>query len=155
MQSQGSMPAELSAKLPPLDLAQKGVPTMDELRRLGIGYKRLQYLLDNWEKETTVCIRGCKGKYESCGCVRDPIVVQGYMGYKSTTDPLFKADVIIRRAEPIVADADFERCAIASLSLHSTCPSGWLRSQLLHAAAPRPGTRCSPTSGPRRPTWAT
>ena len=69
----------------------KGEPGPDELKRLAIGYQRLQYLLANWEKETTVCIRGCKGKYENCGCTRDPLIVQSYMGYKSMNDPLFKA----------------------------------------------------------------
>ena len=68
----------------------KGEPGPAELQRLVLGYKRLKYLLANWEKETTVCIRGCKGKYEQCGCTRDPIVVQAYMGFKSMNDPLFK-----------------------------------------------------------------
>ena len=68
----------------------KGEPGPAELQRLVLGYKRLQYLLANWEKETTVCIRGCKGKYEQCGCTRDPIIVQSYMGFKSMNDPLFK-----------------------------------------------------------------
>ena len=80
---------------PPIgDLGSKScskcVPTRDELRRLSLGYSRLRYLLDHWEEETTVCIRGCKGKYENCGCTRDPIIVQSYMGYKSMNDPLFK-----------------------------------------------------------------
>ena len=67
-------------------------PTEDELQRLALGYKRLKYLLDNWEAETTVCIRGCTGKPENCGCIRDPLVVQSYMGFKSMKDPLFKID---------------------------------------------------------------
>ena len=32
-----------------------GAPTKEELERIKIGYERMNYLLDNWEKETTVC----------------------------------------------------------------------------------------------------
>eukprot|EP00965_Chrysotila_dentata_P192884 6175426-Pleurochrysis_carterae.AAC.4 len=45
---------------------------------------------------------------------RDPLVVQSYMGYKSMNDPLFKADQIMIRAQPLVKDADeFEKYAAA------------------------------------------
>lgn len=89
--SRGGGPPAI-ASLPKLT---KGEPSDEELKRLVLGYKRLQYLLANWEAETTICIRGCKGKYENCGCTRDPVVVQGYMGYKSMNDPLFKVNRII------------------------------------------------------------
>ena len=79
------------------------------MKRLVYGYQRLQYLLKNWEAETTVCIRGCKGAYESCGCVRDPVIVQSYMGYKSMDDPLFKAGDLMLRASTLVSDADFDK----------------------------------------------
>lgn len=82
-------------KLAPLT---KGEPGEAELQRLAVGYQRLQYLLQNWEKETTVCIKGCTGKsYEGCGCTRDPIIVQAYMGYKSMEDPLFRVSPHARR----------------------------------------------------------
>ena len=88
----------------------KGEPSPAELQRLAVGYQRLQYLLANWEAETTVCIRGCKGKYENCGCQRDPVVVQQYMGYKSMEDPLFKAgDLMLRASSLVKTDADFEK----------------------------------------------
>merc|ERR1719201_3320233 len=88
----------------------KGEPGPDELKRLAIGYQRLHYLLTNWEKETTVCIRGFKGKYENCGCTRDPLIVQSYMGYKSMNDPLFKAgDLMMRASTMVQSDKDFER----------------------------------------------
>ena len=53
-QTQGGGPPKIGelAKL------TKGEPSPDELKRLAYGYKRLQYLLANWEKETTVCIPG-------------------------------------------------------------------------------------------------
>ena len=84
----------------------KGEPGPAELQRLVLGYKRLQYLLANWEKETTVCIKGCTGKsYEGCGCTRDPIIVQAYMGYKSMEDPLFRAGDLMLRAAPLLYEA--------------------------------------------------
>ena len=106
VESQGVGPPKMGelAKL------TKGEPGPEELKRLALGYQRLQYLLGNWEKETTVCIRGCKGKYENCGCTRDPVIVQSYMGYKSMHDPLFKAGDLMMRASPLVkSDADFDR----------------------------------------------
>jgi len=97
-------------KLPKLAKLTKGEPGTEELQRLAFGYQRLQYLLDNWEKETTVCIKGCKGKYESCGCVRDPVIVQAYMGYKSMEDPLYRAgDLMLRASSLVQTDAEFER----------------------------------------------
>lgn len=88
----------------------KGEPSPAEINRLAVGYQRLQYLLKNWDAETTVCIKGCKGAYESCGCIRDPLVVQSYMGYKSMSDPLFKAgDLMLRASTLIKSDAEFER----------------------------------------------
>ena len=97
-------------KLDNVPALTKGEPKPEELRRLVLGYQRLQYLLTNWEKETTVCIKGCVGKYENCGCVRDPLVVQAYMGYKSMNDPLFRAgDLMLRASTLVTSDADFER----------------------------------------------
>mmetsp|Transcript_8514 Transcript_8514/g.18554 ORF Transcript_8514/g.18554 Transcript_8514/m.18554 type:complete len:197 (+) Transcript_8514:43-633(+) len=98
----------------PLSACAASVPSQAELSKLAKGYARLQYLLANWEQETTVCIKGCVGKPENCGCIRDPLVVQSYMGYKSMNDPLFKADQIMIRAQPLVKDADeFEKYAAA------------------------------------------
>jgi hypothetical protein len=99
-------------KLAPLT---KGEPGPAELQRLAIGYRRLQYLLQNWEKETTVCIKGCTGKsYEGCGCTRDPVIVQAYMGYKSMEDPLFRAgDLMLRAATLVKSDDDFEKYTLA------------------------------------------
>jgi len=72
------------------------------------GYKRLQYLLDNWEKETTVC--GMGGDKLERSCDRTPMKVMEYMGYKSTTDPLYKADKTLRRLyenAPAKRDSEF------------------------------------------------
>ena len=106
-QTLGTGPPKISS---PLSQLSKGVPSKDELKRLAVGYSRLQYLLKNWEKETTVCIKGCTGKYENCGCIRDPQIVQVYMGYKSMNDPLFKAgDLMMRAAELVPDDANFDK----------------------------------------------
>ena len=59
------------------------------------GYQRLQYLLENWEKETTVC--GMGGDKLERSCDRTPMKVMEYMGYRSTTDPLYKAEKTLRR----------------------------------------------------------
>ena len=120
-QTQGGGPPKIGelAKL------TKGEPGKEELQRLVYGYKRLQYLLANWETETTVCIRGCKGKYEQCGCLRDPVVVQAYMGYKSMNDPLFKAgDLMLRASSLIGSDADFERYTAAMEKWNNKADSG-------------------------------
>jgi len=65
------------------------------------GYKRLNYLLDNWEKETTFCgtdIDPFTGKKK---CERTPLKVMDYMGYRSTNDPLFKADKTLKRLDSL------------------------------------------------------
>ena len=72
------------------------------------GYERLQYLLDNWEKETTVCKVG----QETFGykCDRSPLIVMDYLGFKSTDHPLFKADKTMMRLyslAPASKDAEF------------------------------------------------
>ena len=65
-------------------------------------------------RETTVCIKGCKGPYEACGCLRDPIIVQSYMGYKSMEDPLFRAgDLMLRASSLVKSDEEFEKYTIA------------------------------------------
>ncbi len=101
-----SAAAALALAPPSAALAKETTPTADELLRLAKGEARIQYLLDNWEELTTVCIKGCVGKPEQCGCVRDPTVVQGYLGFKSMNDPLFRADQLMIRAEPLVKSED-------------------------------------------------
>ena len=111
-------------KLPPLAPLTKGDPSPAEIKRLEYGYQRLQYLIANWEKETTICIKGCKGAYESCGCVRDPVIVQSYMGYKSMEDPLFKAGDLMLRASVQVPDKDFDKYNEAMEKWNNKADSG-------------------------------
>eukprot|EP00545_Synedropsis_sp_CCMP1620_P008233 CAMPEP_0119003838 /NCGR_PEP_ID=MMETSP1176-20130426/794_1 /TAXON_ID=265551 /ORGANISM="Synedropsis recta cf, Strain CCMP1620" /LENGTH=207 /DNA_ID=CAMNT_0006955475 /DNA_START=52 /DNA_END=675 /DNA_ORIENTATION=- len=70
------------------------------------GYNRLNFLLDNWEEETTVCKTGVDNPY--LGCDRTPVKVMDYLGYKSTDDPLFRADRTLRRLGEAV-ESDQER----------------------------------------------
>lgn len=67
------------------------------------GYKRLQYLLDNWEKETTVCKIGQETTFGD-KCERTPLKVMDYMGFKNINDPLFKADTAMMRLKGLVPE---------------------------------------------------
>lgn len=69
------------------------------------GYKRLSYLLDNWEKETTVCGRS-DNPYIGL-CERTPEKVMEYLGYKSMNDPLFRADKTLSRLQTLVDDDNY------------------------------------------------
>jgi hypothetical protein len=60
------------------------------------GYQRLTYLLDNWDKETTICGRN-DNPYNPCE--RSPIKVMEYLGYKDTNDPLFKVEKTLMRLQ--------------------------------------------------------
>ena len=60
------------------------------------GYNRLQYLLANWEKETTVCKTGQETTWGD-KCERTPLKVMEYLGFRSTTDPLYQADKTLMR----------------------------------------------------------
>lgn len=76
-------------------------------RNLLSGYQRLSYLLDHWESETTVCKTGQETTFGDT-CTRTPLKVQEYLGYKSTTDPLFKADSTMLRLKSLVSPQDEE-----------------------------------------------
>ncbi len=65
------------------------------------GYIRLQYLLDNWVEKTTVCKTGQETTFGD-KCERTPFVVMEYLGFKSTSDPLFKADAAMLRLKDLV-----------------------------------------------------
>jgi hypothetical protein len=97
------------------------VPSPEEIQKLQKGHSRLSYLLLNWDKLTTFC--GNKSTAETSKvpkqviptedgmgggntCERTPLVIQEYMGYKSTNDPLYKADKFMLRAVPLANDQD-------------------------------------------------
>jgi len=97
------------------------VPSPEELARLQNGYARVQYLLKNWDDVTSVCGKAIMSdterkqviRTEGGGggegiCEKTPLRVQEFMGYKSTTDPLYKADKLMVRAAPLVDPDNFE-----------------------------------------------
>jgi len=90
------------------------LPTNTELARLPEGLARIDMLLDNWDKITTVC-KGMPDELEmkqvmtttgTQKCSKSPLRVQQYIGAASTLDPLFKADKIMIRAQPLVDARD-------------------------------------------------
>jgi hypothetical protein len=66
------------------------------------GYKRLNYLLDNWVQETTICGRDDNPYTTGKGCDRTPIKVMDYLGYRNIKDPLFRADKTLQKLEPLI-----------------------------------------------------
>lgn len=69
--------------------------------KIELGYKRLTYLIDNWDKETTFCNSGVDNPYIECE--RKPEKVMDYLGYKNQLDPLFRADkTLIRLQQSLV-----------------------------------------------------
>jgi len=100
---------------PPAAFAASTLPTPAELSRLPAGLARIDMLLDNWDKITTVC-NGVLSEdelkqvttFQSQKCNKSPLAVQKYIGAASTLDPLFKADKLMIRATPLVAENDAE-----------------------------------------------
>merc|ERR1712039_554662 len=63
--------------------------TSDALRgKIKQGYKNLEYLLANWDEETTNSADGS----------RKPDAVRSYLGLRSTEDPLFNLDKQLQKA---------------------------------------------------------
>lgn len=100
------------------------VASQAELDRLVVGYNGIRKLLENWDLETIKCYAdessaSCKSSearrqaassnMAKCSCDFDPARVQEVMGFKSTKHPLYLADQVMIRAQPLLApDADFE-----------------------------------------------
>mmetsp|Transcript_159830 Transcript_159830/g.298007 ORF Transcript_159830/g.298007 Transcript_159830/m.298007 type:complete len:254 (-) Transcript_159830:33-794(-) len=85
------------------------VPTPQELSRLTLGLSRIDYLLENWDELLTECKGGAtknsKGpRTMDEACKATPMKVQKYIGMSSTLDPLFQADKLMLRAEPLIAE---------------------------------------------------
>jgi hypothetical protein len=74
----------------------------------------VKYLLDNWDDVTKVCgttimsdterkqVVRTEGGGGTDACSKTPLRVQEFMGYKSTEDPLYRADKLMVRATPLV-----------------------------------------------------
>lgn len=94
-------------------------PTPKELEKLQKGHARVTYLLSNWDAETEICGKNIMSDLERKQvvrtdgggggvCEKTPLRVQDFLGYKSTEDPLFKADKLMVRAASLVDPDDFE-----------------------------------------------
>jgi hypothetical protein len=84
--------AVLSPSLP-TSAAANSPPTPEELARIKTGYNNIQFLLANWEKETTVC------RENGGECKRDADPVRKYLGLRSTTDPLFQIEKVFNKVK--------------------------------------------------------
>eukprot|EP00554_Chaetoceros_debilis_P003498 CAMPEP_0194091232 /NCGR_PEP_ID=MMETSP0149-20130528/42072_1 /TAXON_ID=122233 /ORGANISM="Chaetoceros debilis, Strain MM31A-1" /LENGTH=228 /DNA_ID=CAMNT_0038775735 /DNA_START=23 /DNA_END=709 /DNA_ORIENTATION=- len=111
--------ATIATTASPLPSYAESVPSAKDLTRLQRGHSRVRYLLENWIDITTVCGKGVMTdlerkqviRTEGGGggfCERTPLNVQMYLGYKSTIDPLFKADKLMLKAAPLVDPDYFE-----------------------------------------------
>lgn len=108
--------AALIATSAPLPGLAAPPPTAAELSRLSEGLARVDFLLENWDRVTTVCqSEGSGGELEDRQvvrtqnqdrCKKTPLAVQRFIGASSTLDPLFKADKLMIRAQPLVAEED-------------------------------------------------
>jgi len=112
--TQGALALSFLMGMPAASLA--AAPSRADLKRLQLGHSRVRYLLENWDKLTESCNNKAMSSTESKQIVRTegggggfcdktPLVVQEYLGYKSTTDPLFKADAFMLKAVPLVDDS--------------------------------------------------
>lgn len=108
-----------TSAIPMSATAAGGAPSPAELQKLQKGHARVQYLLDNWDKETEVCGKIVMSDAErkqvvrtegsgSFGCEKTPLNVQQYLGFKSTEDPLYRAEKLMVRAAQLVDPDDFE-----------------------------------------------
>merc|ERR1711957_505702 len=96
----------------------ESVPSQKNLLRLQRGHARVQYLLQNWVSLTEICDKGIMSDTErkqeirtqggGGACEMTPLKVQDFLGYKSTEDPLFKADKLMVKAAPLVDPDNFE-----------------------------------------------
>jgi hypothetical protein len=75
--------------------------TPEEKQRIAIGYKQVEYLLNNFDQETTVC-RDNGGQI----CKRDADAIRRVLGLRSTTDPLFQIDKVLAKVKNMDLDAD-------------------------------------------------
>lgn len=81
-------------------IAAKSPPTAEELARIKTGYENLSYLLNNFEKETTIC------KENGGECKRDADAVRKYLGLRSTQDPLFQIEKVFGKVKYMDLDPD-------------------------------------------------
>ena len=103
------------AALAPLTARAASDPTQDELRKLTLGYARMQTLLKDWTKITGGSCGNAqltKDKAQVVAtnggalCDASPLVIQEYIGYKSINDPLYRSEKLMVRAAPLLKNPD-------------------------------------------------
>jgi hypothetical protein len=94
-------------------------------QRLPLGHARVKYLLDHWDDITSICgtsvmsdierkqiIRteggGGSNSGDTVGCIKTPLRVQEFMGYKSINDPLYRIDKLLIKADTFVNANDYD-----------------------------------------------
>lgn len=68
-----------------------GVITPEEITRIQTGWEQINYLLNHFEEETTVC------RENGGECKRDANAIRKVLGLRSTTDPLFQIDKVFAK----------------------------------------------------------
>jgi hypothetical protein len=79
-----------------------GVIAPEEIARIQTGWEQINYLLDHFEEETTVC------RENGGECKRDANAIRKVLGLRSTTDPLFQIDKVFAKFKLLPID-DFDQ----------------------------------------------
>ncbi|GMH74901.1 hypothetical protein TrST_g667 [Triparma strigata] len=74
--------------------------TEEDIARLKKGKEGIDYLIQNWDSETTTC------RENGGECKRDAQPVRKYMGLRSTTDPLFQIEKVFVKAKYMDIDPE-------------------------------------------------
>ena len=89
----------------------------NDMSRFKKALEGVNYLLDNWEQETTECTKQAGGTNE---CTDQPDKVRYYVGLRTTDHPLFQLDKLYAKAQTkLPDDADFEEWIEATEGLAS------------------------------------
>lgn len=90
------LPVLLQSSSPAHAAAAAG-PTPAELDRIKSGYEQINYLLDHFDEETTVCNPECK---------RNADAIRKALGLRSTTDTLFQIEKVFDKVKNMDLDPD-------------------------------------------------
>ena len=91
--------AALSCRAVPASAA--GPPTAEDIERIKVGYKQIDYLLKNFDEETTICKEEGGNK-----CKREAEPIRRALGLRSTTDPLFQIEKVFAKVKNMDIDPD-------------------------------------------------
>mmetsp|Transcript_16872 Transcript_16872/g.20605 ORF Transcript_16872/g.20605 Transcript_16872/m.20605 type:complete len:241 (-) Transcript_16872:83-805(-) len=109
----------IATTITPLPSIAASTPSPKDLEKLQKGHSRVVYLLNNWDSITEICGKGVMSDLERKQvvrtdgggggvCEKTPLKVQDYLGYKSTEDPLFRADKLMVKAAQLVDPDELE-----------------------------------------------